>query len=172
MFSQVPQAQAALVSLDPEDGSIEALAGGFSFGQSNYNRAIQAKRQPVPASSRSFIAPRWTPVIPRRAWSTTRPSSSSSRAWTASGGRRTITTHSWGRSACAKRCTSPGTGVDSAAANHGGRLHDQLHHPLRLQRAGPAAQSFLALARQRSRQWRSPPAGPPSPTAATRSSPT
>ena len=45
-FSQVPQAQAALVSLDPLDGSIEALVGGFSFGQSNYNRAVQAKRQP------------------------------------------------------------------------------------------------------------------------------
>ena len=46
LFSQVPQAQAALVSLDPADGSIEALTGGFSFEQSNYNRAIQAKRQP------------------------------------------------------------------------------------------------------------------------------
>ena len=46
MFSQVPEAQGALVSLDPLDGSIEALTGGFSFGQSNYNRAIQAKRQP------------------------------------------------------------------------------------------------------------------------------
>ncbi|CAM5519666.1 Penicillin-binding protein 1A OS=Stutzerimonas stutzeri OX=316 GN=CXK95_13835 PE=3 SV=1 [Stutzerimonas stutzeri] len=45
-FSQVPVAQAALVSLDPVDGSIEALAGGFSFDQSKYNRAIQAKRQP------------------------------------------------------------------------------------------------------------------------------
>ncbi len=46
VFSQIPQAQAALVSLDPTDGSIEALVGGFSFDQSNYNRAIQAKRQP------------------------------------------------------------------------------------------------------------------------------
>ncbi|MBE7373175.1 penicillin-binding protein 1A [Pseudomonas lopnurensis] len=54
IFSQVPQAQAALVSLDPEDGSIEALAGGFSFGQSNYNRAIQAKRQPG-SSFKPFI---------------------------------------------------------------------------------------------------------------------
>lgn len=46
LFSQIPQAQAALVSLDPVDGSIEALVGGFSFSQSHYNRAIQAKRQP------------------------------------------------------------------------------------------------------------------------------
>ncbi len=53
-FSQVPQAQAALVSLDPIDGSIEALVGGFSFGQSNYNRAVQAKRQPG-SSFKPFI---------------------------------------------------------------------------------------------------------------------
>lgn len=45
-FAQVPAAQAALVSLAPQDGAIEALVGGFSFGQSKYNRAIQAKRQP------------------------------------------------------------------------------------------------------------------------------
>ena len=54
LFSQLPQAQAALVSLDPLDGSIEALTGGFSFGQSNYNRAIQAKRQPG-SSFKPFI---------------------------------------------------------------------------------------------------------------------
>ena len=53
-FSQIPLAQAALVSLDPLDGSIEALTGGFSFAQSNYNRAIQAKRQPG-SSFKPFI---------------------------------------------------------------------------------------------------------------------
>ncbi|MFO2463156.1 penicillin-binding protein 1A [Pseudomonas sp. 15FMM2] len=45
-FSQVPVAQGALVSLDPQNGAIRALVGGFAFEQSNYNRAIQAKRQP------------------------------------------------------------------------------------------------------------------------------
>lgn len=45
-FSQIPKAQAALVSLDPNNGAIRALVGGLSFEQSNYNRAIQAKRQP------------------------------------------------------------------------------------------------------------------------------
>lgn len=45
-FSQVPAAQSALVSLAPQDGAILALVGGFSFEQSNYNRAVQAKRQP------------------------------------------------------------------------------------------------------------------------------
>jgi len=45
-FSQVPAAQSALVTLDPYNGAIRALVGGFSFEQSNYNRAMQAKRQP------------------------------------------------------------------------------------------------------------------------------
>ena len=54
LFSQVPLAQAALVSLDPVDGSIQALTGGFSFGQSKYNRAVQAKRQPG-SSFKPFI---------------------------------------------------------------------------------------------------------------------
>ncbi len=45
-FSQLPLAQSALISLDPYNGAIRALVGGFSFEQSNYNRAIQAKRQP------------------------------------------------------------------------------------------------------------------------------
>jgi penicillin-binding protein 1A len=45
-FSQIPQAQGALVSLDPQNGAIRSLVGGFAFEQSNYNRAMQAKRQP------------------------------------------------------------------------------------------------------------------------------
>jgi penicillin-binding protein 1A len=53
-FSQVPQAQSALVSLDPQNGAIRALVGGFAFEQSNYNRALQAKRQPG-SSFKPFI---------------------------------------------------------------------------------------------------------------------
>ncbi|ACO80645.1 Penicillin binding protein 1A [Azotobacter vinelandii CA] len=53
-FGQVPAAQSALVSLDPRDGAIRALVGGFSFEQSNYNRAAQAKRQPG-SSFKPFI---------------------------------------------------------------------------------------------------------------------
>lgn len=45
-FSQIPVAQGALVSLDPQNGAIRSLVGGFAFEQSNYNRALQAKRQP------------------------------------------------------------------------------------------------------------------------------
>lgn len=53
-FSQIPQAESALISLDSQTGAVEALVGGFSFEQSNYNRAIQAKRQPG-SSFKPFI---------------------------------------------------------------------------------------------------------------------
>lgn len=43
---QTPKAEGALISLKAKTGAIEALAGGYSFGQSKYNRAMQAKRQP------------------------------------------------------------------------------------------------------------------------------
>jgi penicillin-binding protein 1A len=45
-FSQVPEVESALVSINPYDGSINALAGGFDFARSRFNRVTQAKRQP------------------------------------------------------------------------------------------------------------------------------
>jgi penicillin-binding protein 1A len=45
-LGQVPEAQSALVSLDPEDGAISALVGGFDYFANKYNRVIQARRQP------------------------------------------------------------------------------------------------------------------------------
>lgn len=45
-LSQLPQLEAALVALNPQDGSIEALIGGFNFVRSKFNRATQASRQP------------------------------------------------------------------------------------------------------------------------------
>ncbi len=44
-LGQVPAAQSALVSIDPQNGAIRALVGGFSFYQSKFNRAEQARRQ-------------------------------------------------------------------------------------------------------------------------------
>lgn len=43
---QIPEAQGAFVAVDPQDGAISALIGGFDYFASNYNRAVQAKRQP------------------------------------------------------------------------------------------------------------------------------
>ena len=45
-LTQIPTAQAALTSINPEDGSIQALVGGFSFVRSKFNRAVMAARQP------------------------------------------------------------------------------------------------------------------------------
>ena len=45
-LSQVPDAQGALIALDPKDGSIIALVGGFEYLHSKFNRATQALRQP------------------------------------------------------------------------------------------------------------------------------
>jgi penicillin-binding protein 1A len=45
-LSQLPALEGALVSLDPQDGAIQALVGGFDFNRSKFNRAVQALRQP------------------------------------------------------------------------------------------------------------------------------
>lgn len=45
-LTQVPEAQSALVSLDPNSGAIRALVGGFDFNQSHFNRVMQGTRQP------------------------------------------------------------------------------------------------------------------------------
>ncbi len=42
---EIPQAQGAFVALDPQDGAIAALVGGFDYFSSSFNRAVQAKRQ-------------------------------------------------------------------------------------------------------------------------------
>ncbi|MDO7084027.1 penicillin-binding protein 1A [Pseudocolwellia sp. AS88] len=44
-LSQLPLASSALISLSPDDGAIEAIVGGYSFQQSQFNRVTQAKRQ-------------------------------------------------------------------------------------------------------------------------------
>ncbi|WP_455846366.1 peptidoglycan glycosyltransferase/peptidoglycan DD-transpeptidase MrcA [Pantoea agglomerans] len=44
-LGQVPAVNSALVSLNPEDGAVRALVGGFDFNQSMFNRATQALRQ-------------------------------------------------------------------------------------------------------------------------------
>jgi penicillin-binding protein 1A len=45
-LAQIPEAAGALVSLNPQNGAINALTGGFDYYHSKFNRVIQAKRQP------------------------------------------------------------------------------------------------------------------------------
>ncbi len=44
-LSQIPEAEAALVALQPDTGAITAIVGGFDFKLSKFNRATQAERQ-------------------------------------------------------------------------------------------------------------------------------
>lgn len=46
VLSQVPMVEGALISMNPQDGGIYAMVGGFDFERSKFNRATQAKRQP------------------------------------------------------------------------------------------------------------------------------
>jgi len=45
-LEQEPEVQGSLISLDPKSGQILAMVGGYDFNQSQFNRAIQAVRQP------------------------------------------------------------------------------------------------------------------------------
>jgi len=53
-LGQLPEAQASLVAMDPRDGAVSALIGGYDYYQSKYNRVTQARRQPG-SSFKPFI---------------------------------------------------------------------------------------------------------------------
>ena len=53
-LSQYPDVSAAFVSLNPDDGAITSMVGGFSFAKSKFNRVTQAKRQ-VGSNIKPFI---------------------------------------------------------------------------------------------------------------------
>lgn len=53
-LSQFPDASSALVALNPFNGAVEAVVGGYSFYHSQFNRATQAKRQ-VGSNIKPFI---------------------------------------------------------------------------------------------------------------------
>ena len=45
-LGQLPETEAALVSIDPQNGAIRALVGGYEFTRSKFNRVTQSRRQP------------------------------------------------------------------------------------------------------------------------------
>ncbi|MBX9817987.1 MAG: penicillin-binding protein 1A [Burkholderiaceae bacterium] len=53
-MTQLPEVEGAFVALDPRDGSIKALVGGFDFAKNKFNHVIQAQRQPG-SSFKPFI---------------------------------------------------------------------------------------------------------------------
>jgi len=54
LLTQLPDVQGAFVALDPHDGAVVALSGGFDYQASKFNRVIQARRQPG-SSFKPFI---------------------------------------------------------------------------------------------------------------------
>lgn len=53
-IAQYPQASSALIALNPHNGAVQSVVGGYSFYQSQFNRATQAKRQ-VGSNIKPFI---------------------------------------------------------------------------------------------------------------------
>ncbi len=45
-LTQEPEAQGALIALDPRSGQVRAMVGGYDFASSQFNRALQARRLP------------------------------------------------------------------------------------------------------------------------------
>ncbi|MFQ5432953.1 MAG: penicillin-binding protein 1A [Nitrospinota bacterium] len=61
-----PVLQAALIAIDPANGDVKALVGGRDFNKSEFNRAVQAKRQPgsafKPVIYATALMEGWTPA--------------------------------------------------------------------------------------------------------------
>ena len=53
-IAQLPEAEAAFIGLDPQDGAVRALVGGFDFWRNKFNHVTQAWRQPG-SSFKPFI---------------------------------------------------------------------------------------------------------------------
>ncbi|MGR5341906.1 penicillin-binding protein 1A [Vibrio astriarenae] len=53
-LSQVPEANTAFIAMNPENGSVTSLVGGFNFVHSKFNRATQSVRQ-VGSSIKPFV---------------------------------------------------------------------------------------------------------------------
>jgi penicillin-binding protein 1A len=53
-LSQIPRVEAALLAMNPQNGAIESLIGGFNFQNSKFNRVTQSQRQPG-SSFKPFI---------------------------------------------------------------------------------------------------------------------
>ena len=53
-LAQIPEVEGSLLAMNPNDGAIRALIGGFNFRRSSFNRVLQAKRQ-AGSSFKPFI---------------------------------------------------------------------------------------------------------------------
>ena len=103
----------ALISIEPETGDVVAMVGGYSFQESQFNRATQAFRQPGRPSSPSSTPPRWTTALRRPPSSPDAPVVQfleSGDVWRPSNYEKNFK----GRSCCARRWPCPATCALSA----------------------------------------------------------
>ncbi len=116
---QLPEISGAMVVMDPHTGRVLAMVGGFSFDQSQFNRASQAYRQPGSTIKRSSIPRRSTTAGRRpRSRSTARSKSIRGRA-EASGVRRISRLENiWDRPRYATRCGCRLHGDGAAGAGY------------------------------------------------------
>jgi penicillin-binding protein 1A len=70
---QVPEVSGGLVAMDPNTGRVQAMVGGFSFDQSEFNRATQALGSRALPTSPSSTRRRWITATRRPPSSTTSP---------------------------------------------------------------------------------------------------
>ncbi|WP_332307765.1 penicillin-binding protein 1A [Imhoffiella purpurea] len=65
-LTQVPAVSGALVSIDPHDGAVRALVGGYAFTGTKFNRAVDMRRQPgssfKPFVYAAALSRGWTPA--------------------------------------------------------------------------------------------------------------
>jgi len=66
ILSQIPAVAGALVSVDPRDGAVRALVGGYAYTDTKFNRAIDMRRQPgssfKPFVYAAALSRGWTPA--------------------------------------------------------------------------------------------------------------
>ena len=156
-------AQAALIATNPRTGEILALVGGRAYGQSQFNRATHARRQPGsvfkpfvylaatwrPSSVRSSIT---APTSPRpRSSTTSRRHSSTTRD---SGAPTTTAASTTARSRCAgrwpARATSPPSRSPKWPATTGWPHSGSAPA---LAQSSPIRQSHSALSKPRRSKW-------------------
>ena len=106
---QMPKVEGALVAIDPHTGRVLAMTGGWSYHQSEFNRATQAQRQPGSAFKPFvYLAALEHGYTPSRSCSTRRSRSTRARGCRCGRPRTTASDFS-GRARCASASRSRAT---------------------------------------------------------------
>ena len=64
-LAQRPEVQSALIAVDPVNGHLTAMVGGYDYDLSQFNRATQARRQAGSSIKPYIYSGRWRTASPR-----------------------------------------------------------------------------------------------------------